>query len=181
MEDNMENRTKSRAYAAEKNLSLKNEKIILVGIFDVPQQGILLVQRNNGQLELPGGSIFKNFDLRSLTGQQIREITLIQKVIYEKSGFFIKVKSLIANFHFPQKNKIFKVFLLDKTESAKPNPNLHRNPSSKIFFIKKDQIPDHSNIKSADHQILLDYIKREKQIKRRANLHSPFTSIITID
>jgi len=181
MEDQMEKKEYKPRTAQEKNLSLNHEKLILVGIWDDPQEGILLVQCPTGQLELPGGSIFKNFDLRTLIGQQYHEIGSLQKLINEKSGLLIKVKSLIAVFHYPRKNKVFKAFLLELAKTNGLNPDCQKKSGFKIFFIQKKDIPAHSKIKYADQQILLDYIKRERQIKHESRIDSPFTSIITID
>ena len=163
--------------------TLKSEELfvtdenIMVGIYNSPKKGILLVQRYSEPLHLPGGLIKQETDSRKSLAHLKKEKEKIQRFIFEKSGFILRVKNKFAVFNFTRRQKSFLAFYLEYTETGRL-PDWQKQKSFRYIFLQPDEIKNHANIKIEDRQILFYFLKNERMIK--AKPYSPVAPIITI-
>lgn len=150
---------------------------ILIGVFHHDTSGILLVQRHSERLQLPGGLITKENDSRKSFNQSKKEKHEIERFIFEKSGFNLKVKNKFISINFENQPRPYIAFYLEYTKSGE-KPNQFRNKNFRYLFLKPEKIKTHPNIREEDRQIILYYLMNEKTIK--AKPYSPFAPIITI-
>jgi len=146
------------------------QDLILVGIFQDPENGILMIQSPQGQLQLPGGKIHKTSNWRFTNRQLNREITKIRKVIFEKSGLLFDVKCLIALYDI--KGKFYKIFLLSQSTTPLNNLPWQRNLNYHAIYILADidTILSVTDIPYEDGQILIDYLSKGIKIIEGQNL-----------
>jgi len=90
----------------------------------------------------------------------------------------LDVQATIAIYHFPDKDKAFKAFLMT-TEQLEREINWRRKKAFRAIFLQPDEIKDHASLKEQDRQIIIYYLLRQKEIIAK-NRILPLTGVITI-
>jgi len=112
-----------------KNTFSPPKRMIIIGIYEDPNKGILIVRNNNGGYQLPGGKIWRRTKPSQAQKQIQAEYNKITKIVFEKCGLSLDVQNFMGLYNIKEstskKFKLIKVVILK--QNFKPaNKNWER-------------------------------------------------------
>lgn len=137
--------------------------LILMGIFEDQENGILMIENPLGMLQLPGGKIRKYSSPDFFQKQLENEIIKLQKVVFEKSGLLLDVVSPIIVYDIM--GKMCKIYLLSQKSNPLNGVPWKRDTNYHAYYIMQDEtlITANKAIPDEDKIILLDYLQRKRR------------------
>lgn len=144
--------------------------LILMGIFEDLENGILMIENPIGQLQLPGGKI-KKYSSPDFGKKQLEnEIMKLQKVVFGKSGLLLDVLSPIIIYDI--RGKMYKVYLLSQNSTPLNGVPWKRDTDYHAYYISPDEnlIANHPAIPYEDKVVLMEYLLRNNQRQINQNL-----------
>ncbi|MCX6745234.1 MAG: hypothetical protein NTX82_06970 [Candidatus Parcubacteria bacterium] len=148
----------------------RKEKLILLGIFEHPEHGILLIETPYGQLQLPGGKFLRSAIGTDPEGQTTRETMKLQRRIFEKSGLLLQVEGCYDSYLNGRQKALIKVFLLTQNSIPLNEQPWQRDLDYRAIYVTADPdtITNLPNLSSRDKHIIIDYMA-QAQIKVRGS------------
>ena len=144
-------------------IATQPERMIVIGIYEDPEKGILIARKEDGTMQLPGGKIWRATRPTQTEKQLTAEYSKITRIVFEKCGLALEVEDVMGLFNIEnpitQKSKLYKVFILKQT-STPIDKGWKRIAEFDGEFMPADIgqiLKYYSNLAVSDQHILIEY------------------------
>lgn len=150
-------RKKKRIIPTEPN------RMTVIGIYEDPEKGILIVKKDDGSFELPGGKIWRRAKHGQTKKQLKAEENKLTRTVFEKCGLSLDVEASMGLYNIKNpatdKFKLYKVYILAQN-STPANKTWKRSDQFDGEFIPADLdliLEKYPELSESDKNILAEY------------------------
>ena len=146
----------------------KQENLLLLGIFEHAEHGILLIENPYGELQLPGGKFQKFIGSPDPDQQTAKEVMKLQRRIFEKSGLLLQVEGCYVVYQDGNKKMQIKVFILTQNSIPLNEQAWERDLTYKAIYVNADPetISVLPNLNDRDKKIIIPYLAKRSHTVR---------------
>ena len=144
-------------------------RMIVIGIYENPEKGILIARKEDGTIQLPGGKIWRANRHAQTEKQLAAEYSKITRIVFEKCGLSLDVDDVMDFYNIQdpitKKFKLYKVFIL--AQNSVPADRAWKRADQfdgEFMPADLDQILEYyPNLSAPDKHILIKYFNEYPQ------------------